>query len=181
MSRYEAAWEANLRYEEYRKECYSKTLENIATLVGGRLAEGVIKTISLGPIRSDYGFQVKLMWGVSIFDWEKLIGQFYPYINRFEVAVHIGHRLMALSYGKASKGDNVTIHFLERCETDNPLAGFIAAIVTDVADNYARVLGKRRVKIKDPSEKAIEKYKALGFSLAEQTASHTYYARKVEY
>src|SRR3954447_8218456 len=63
--------------------------------------------------------------------------------------------------------DNVTVHFVERYLGQNPLAGHMAAIVTDAAINYAAILEKVRVKLKDSTPEAIPSYRRLGFELAE--------------
>ena len=61
----------------------------------------------------------------------------------------------------------LTLHFVERLQGDNPLAGYTLTIVVDAADNFAKVIGRQRVKIKDPDPGTIVRYKKLGFSLAE--------------
>lgn len=111
----EQAWEADLRYQEYRAECYAQTLENIAILVGAERARGVIRNISIGQVHDYDGIEAQSSWDDCIFDWPDLIYQFKPYINRFEVSLRVGGKLCALALGRPSNGrDNVTIHFLER-------------------------------------------------------------------
>jgi hypothetical protein len=100
--------------------------------------------------------------------------------HRFEIAIWSGGELAGLSVGGVSDGpDNVTVHFLERCKNHTVLKGWIAQIVTDVAEAYGKVLGKQRVKLKDPTEGAIPIYKELSFSLAESIKKTTYYARRI--
>lgn len=59
------------------------------------------------------------------------------------------------------------------------LAGYVAALMTDVAENYAKVLGSQSVRIRNPSEGIIPHYQKLGFSLAETYRGATYYERRV--
>jgi hypothetical protein len=114
------------------------------------------------------------------FPWRRIVGQTRPYLRRFEVAFWTEGRLLALAVGRVSRGnDNVTIHYLERAKDNNPLATNVAALVVDMAENYAKLLGKQRVKLKNPNPALTAKYEALGFSLAETYRGATYYERKV--
>ena len=42
----------------------------------------------------------------------------------------------------------------------------VEEIATDAADNYARVLDKQWLKLKNPVREAISKYESIGFELA---------------
>lgn len=50
-----------------------------------------------------------------------------------------------------------------------------------MAENYAKLLKRQRVKLKNPNEALIKKYEALGFSLAETYRGVTYYERRVSH
>ena len=114
------------------------------------------------------------------FRWRRIVGQTRPYLRRFEVAVWKDGRLLGLAVGRASRGpDNVTIHYLERSRADNPLATHFAMIALDATDNYAKIISRQRVKLKNPAPGVIKKYQALGFSLAETYRGATYYERRV--
>jgi hypothetical protein len=126
---------------------------------------------------SDWALDECADWG---FPWRKILGQTRPYLRRFEIAIWSDGRLLALAVGRASRGpDNVTIHFIERAPRDNPLAGFTLPIVVDAADNYAKILERQRVKVKDPKPWTIVRYENLGFSLAETYRKATYWDRRV--
>ena len=113
--------------------------------------------------------------------WRRLVGQMRPYLRRFELAIWHNGRLLALAIGRASRGaDNVTIHRLERCKDNNPLAGNASLIMTDAADNYARVIGRNRLKLKQPEPSLCIKYASFGFSLAETYRGVTYWDRKIQ-
>jgi hypothetical protein len=116
------------------------------------------------------------------FDWDTIVAHFTRNdVDRFEVAIWLENRLLGLGIGRPSKGDdNLTLHFVERYWGHNPLRGWVAQIVTDAADDYATVLGKKRLKLKDVAPAAVATYEALGFALAERTKYATYYARNVE-
>jgi hypothetical protein len=116
------------------------------------------------------------------FPWRKIVGQTRPYLRRFEVAVWQSGRLLALAIGRCSRGpDNVTIHYLERAQENNPIRSYVALLVTDMAENYAKLLKRQRVKLKNPNGLLIKKYEALGFSLAETYRGVSYYDRRVSH
>jgi hypothetical protein len=115
------------------------------------------------------------------FPWRRIVGQTRPYLRRFEVAIWQNGTLLALAVGRCSRGpDNLTIHYLERLKDNNPLASYVSLIVADMAENYAKLLRKQRVKLKNPSDGLIIKYESLGFSLAEFYRGATYYDRRVQ-
>lgn len=115
------------------------------------------------------------------FSWDLLAVHFRKRPKRFEVALWGGSTLCALAVGLPSRGeDNLTLHFLERYWGTNPISGYIAPIVIDAADNYAAILGKRSLKIKNPVRGAVHIYETLGFELATSGIVHSYYAREVK-
>lgn len=114
------------------------------------------------------------------FPWRRIVGQTRPYFRRFELALWHNGNLYGLAIGRASKGpDNVTVHFLERAPGDNPFAGYFIRIAMDAADNYAKLLGRQRVKLKNPVPGAIPAYERVGFLVAEIYKGNTYWARYV--
>lgn len=114
------------------------------------------------------------------FPWRAIVGQFRPYLRRFEVALWFEGQLYGLAIGRASRGKrNVTIHYLERPKQNNPFAGWIAAMVMDASDNYGKILNSQWVRIKNPLPGVIRRYETLGFSLAETIKGSTYYERRV--
>jgi hypothetical protein len=120
-------------------------------------------------------------WPSPVFDWREVVADFRPYLDRFELAIWSGDMLAALIIGRPSKGnDNLTLHFLERSWANNPLAGWVALIATDAADNYARVLEKQHLVLKNPIPEAIPKYESLGFVVANSINRNTYYRREVK-
>lgn len=114
------------------------------------------------------------------FPWKRIMGQTRPYFRRFEAALWCGGNLYGLVAGRASRGpDNITVHFLERASSDNPFAGYFARIAFDAADNYAKLIGRQRVKLKNPVAGVIPTYQAMNFSIAETIKGNIYYARQV--
>lgn len=125
----------------------------------------------------DKAIEIAAKWS---FPWQRIMGQARPYYRRFEVALWIDDNLCGLSVGRSSRGpDNVTIHFLERAAEDNPFMGFFSQIALDTADRYAKLIGRQRVKLKNPNPALVPKYQSLGFSVAETRKGNTYYDRQV--
>jgi len=126
------------------------------------------------------------LWGViekpaAVFPWDEIFDQIWTTPRRLDVAIWDGSLLCGFAAGMASRGNNVTIKFLESWPGDrNKLRGFIAPIAIDVADMYARLLGKQWVMLKDPLPKAIARYHDLGFRLDRTLKGHTYWKRIVE-
>lgn len=172
----EQAWEAAERYEGYRVAARDATLRAIHEL---RLHDLVGDRLSLTGI-GDSELAHWQHWPVRHFDWPGIVADFRPFLNRFEVAIWKDGALLALAIGRPSDGpDNVTMHFLERRWGDNPIKGWVAEIATDAADNYARVLDKQWLKLKNPVREAISKYESIGFELAPAIKGNTYYRRQV--
>jgi hypothetical protein len=171
-------WEAEARYEAFRQVAREQTQFELSGVLPPSLFHGV----NLQPIDDTALLVWGATWNGGNFQWPEIVHHFRKDTDRFEVAVWKGEDLCGLATGRVSHGlDNVTVHFLERRPGHTPLKGRIAQIVLDMADNYAKILGKQRVKIKDPWEGAIPTYRGLGFSLAETIRSTTYYARQVYY
>jgi len=86
-----------------------------------------------------------------------------------------------MAFGRPSRErTNLTIHFVERWMSDsNPLKGFVAPIVADVANAYAGLLDAKFLRIKDPVEGAIPAYLSLGFEHTEPIKTVRYMERRV--
>jgi hypothetical protein len=70
---------------------------------------------------------------------------------------------------------------MERFETgESRLKGLVAETVVTAADNYAKILGRQYVRVKDPLPGTEWLYEALQFSLAPPRFGVTYYQRPVE-
>jgi hypothetical protein len=176
-----SAHAANQRYTEYRGAACDFVLqiymENIFVGDLAPLAEG----LELGPIDGDALAAYEATAASWEFDWiEWHVHFFRNDPDRFDVAIWQGGELCGLAVGRPSTGnDNVTIHVLERRRDCLRLKGWIAQIATDVAEAYAKILGKQWVKLKDPVREVIPTYERLRFELAENIKSTKYYRRRV--
>jgi hypothetical protein len=115
------------------------------------------------------------------YPWEDIFKQIWTTPRRLDIAIWSGPILCGFAAGMASKGNNVTLKFIERWPGPvNPLRGYIAAIAVDIACMYAKLLGKQWVMIKDPIPAAIPRYKDLRFTFDRNLKRHTYWRRIVE-
>jgi hypothetical protein len=85
---------------------------------------------------------------------------------RFEVAVWSEQVLCGLAFGRTRTG-YCAVEYLEGSpEPDHPLKGRVTVIVSGAAVAYATALGKPQLRLIDPLEAMVPRYKALGFELA---------------
>jgi hypothetical protein len=170
-------YEAKAKYEGYREVVLALTLEDFRSSEAGCAKD---PSLMLTGIDAATVANWKEHWGKVWFPWDALLRDYRSDVDRFEVAIWLGQKVMGMSYGRVSRGpENVTIQFLERFGDETPLKGWVALIVADCADKYAKLLGKQWVKVKDPVPGAIPVYETLGFTLAETLKGRTYYARQV--
>jgi hypothetical protein len=178
MGAQEQAADSNARRYEIYRETARHITEDIIKVLAMRtgLMPPEARIARLTAI-DDHAIQAAANWQ---FPWHRIMGQNRPYFRRFEVALWCQGNLYGMAVGRASRGpDNVTVHFLERSSGNNQFAGYFSQIALDAADRYAKLIGRQRVKLKNPAEGAIPKYAALGFSVAETLKGNTYWARQV--
>ena len=115
------------------------------------------------------------------FPWDLIWRQVRSTPRRFDIAVWDGSLLCGLAIGMASRGKtNVTIKWVERFDVlENLLRGQLATIVFNAADHYARLLGARRLRVKDPLPGTERLYEAHGFYVAPPMGRVAYYQREV--
>jgi hypothetical protein len=168
-----AAIDPWLRYEAFRDEARERVQASLN--VGVRFQLTGVDELALEVWRRDW--RVK---GPKSFDWDDVKTVLGNQNDCFEVAIWCGDKLCGLAMGRCSGGpDNVTIHFIERLWEGNPLARKVAEIVLNVAYEYARIMQKRWVKLKDPIPEAIALYASLGFRLVEPKGRTIFCVRQV--
>ena len=168
------------RYERLREAARALTtdMENIRA-GNGEMTPNVLLGLRLTSISDAAIDAAYAQWGAAIFPWTSICGQARPYVRRFEVAIWINGSLEGLCTGRASNGpDNVTLHYIES-RPSGLLQGYVAEIATDAAEEYAALIHRRRVKLKDPVAEKIALYEALGFRKAETYSGSRYYDRIV--
>lgn len=169
-------WEAEIKYAAYRQVAREATY-NAAR---GTLPENMISGLSLSEI-DDPALDIFIATWDGEYDWQYLANRFRSDSHRLELAIWHDENLCGLTFGGISDGpENVTIRFLERRFWDCPLAGHVAEIATDFADNYAKVLGKQWVKLKEPTVQAVPIYTRLGFTNGKTLKSVRYMERAVK-
>lgn len=184
MGELEAYIEAHSRYQGYRDAAFHLTWEVWNNRLGPEMDLKIFPPYSVEANALRFW---ELLW--TAFDkptvtykWDKIFGQILRTPRRLDAAIWSGPILCGLVAGMASRGNNVTIRFLERWPGDiNPLRGRIAPIALDIADYYAKILGKQWVMIKDPEPKAVEIYEnRLGFSFYRSIKGRKFWRRYVE-
>jgi hypothetical protein len=175
MSEYSFA-ESARRYEARREEARERTqvtMYNLALNLECPIEAARMDLIAI----TDDALEEAAEWELP---WREIFGQFRPYLRRFTVAIWFEGRLYGLGVGRASRGKtNMTVHYLERRPGEHPFVGWVSTIVLDAADNYGKILGSQRVRIKNPVPGVVRKYESLGFSLAGTYRGATYYERSV--
>lgn len=119
-------------------------------------------------------------YGDGDFNWDKLRQAYQNRPKRFEVAIWYGPMLCGMVLGEASNGPrNLNLHFLEAFHGINPLKGQVAFLACDLADRYAKILGKQYVRLRQPVQGARPLYQRLGFTIASASQANTYFERPV--
>lgn len=96
--------------------------------------------------------------------WERLYHSFANKLAHFNVAIWQdlpeGRKLRGMAFGKPSRGKtHLTINWLERSPGPDFLEGGVLLPILSCAEQYAKLLGCKRVFIKDPVDKTeFEKY-----------------------
>lgn len=104
--------------------------------------------------------------GFSV-SWEKLAYRFWHEPDHFDLAIwqHVGDRpvLVALALGSASHArTHLTVKWVERYFGPNQLAGRALFAILTCAEEYAKLLGSKRVLVKDAVDPA--KYGKYGYT-----------------
>ena len=111
-----------------------------------------------------YGDEAHNGLGVS---WEQLVFRFLPRKDHFDLAIWQeidGQQiLVAMAIGNPSHArTHLTIKWIERFYGDNYLAGRALWPILTCAEEYGKLLGCKRILIKDPVDSA--KYARYGYS-----------------
>jgi hypothetical protein len=137
---------------------------------------GPLPRITLGSINPAALDQARLEWPKHYSDqthngfvesWETLYRKFAPIASHFDLAIwqRVGDAdvLQALALGKPSDGKtHLTVNWVERAFGPTYVMGRALAPILACAEEYAKLLGCRRVLIKNPVDPA--KYERYGYS-----------------
>lgn len=114
------------------------------------------------------------------FDWEKLIEYFRTRPKRFEAAAWVEDDLLGVAFGLPSDGpDNVTLHYMERMPGMDEIKGHMGYMALDAMNNYAKMMGKSRLRVKRPRETDVSLFESLGFRHEETDTPTAYMEREV--
>jgi hypothetical protein len=149
---------AEIRRELYR--AYSAELQ-------GRFG---LKDLEVGPITGKVFAGISTAWAPSgqrlypHWDWRGLHQGAVNRPCRFEVAISQGELPLAVAIGKPSKGfDFLGIPRLEGCPIANPLKGFAAEAIFEIAAAYGIALELPELRLLDPVADLLDFYRGLGF------------------
>ena len=100
--------------------------------------------------------------------------QHYPAARWFEVAVWHQNDLCGLSLGHLSRdSSHLVIHYLEGSPlVTHPLKGYVLKIILETGLEYAKLVGKRYLILKDPVTGLIDTYQKLGFNFKQKGLFH---------
>jgi hypothetical protein len=114
------------------------------------------------------------------FDWIRALKQFRSKVERFDAAIWSDGFLCGLAIGKPSRGRrHVSVHLMEGARhTPNPLKGRVLPIVLALADEYAKALGTKYVRLVSPVQGMIPIYQALGFKHVPRTTKCPAYCER---
>lgn len=138
------------------QELLSEALEPVPVrlgLIGPEALEAFEQTWSSRPER-----RYPWSWGRMVLDFRRL-----P--TRFEVAVWSGEVLCGLAVGEV-RGTHVRVNYIEGSpDPEHPLKGKVVSAVLTASTTYARIVDRREVRLVDPVEAMIPRYRALGLML----------------
>jgi hypothetical protein len=157
-------------YEQIRAAVYEVVAKNLAeeldmpiqiTPIGRGMLKWETVWLPAHPGRGNHGG----------FDWREIVNRFNGKHERLDAAIWSAGLLCGLAIGKPSKGKrHVSIYFLEGARhSPNPLKGSVLTIALLLANEYAKALGARYVRLMSPVEGLIPTYQTLGFRYVPKT------------
>jgi hypothetical protein len=184
----DAYFEAHQRYEGYRRAAYEEAHAVIWPRVCaeqrwsiGRLELREIDMAALNAWQSEWRACHPGSKFDGDFPWDSIFRQIRNTPRHFSVSMWADGSLCGMAAGMASRGtDNVTLRFVERRFGYNPLQGLVLPLAIESAEAYAVVLGRRRLKLRNPLQGVMRWYDENGFSLDKTIAGATYMSRGVD-
>jgi hypothetical protein len=154
--------------EEFPKSEAGKTYPNL-----------VLRDFGSNPFR-----EVEKDWAPSAhrklqWDWTNWYQGFRRSPNRIEVAAYVGEALRGLFLGtvvqpKDGTALRVQIHYIEGCPGPHELKGQVIALMLDLAEAYALVIGAKELRIVQPLERLIPYYEGYGLKLVKPAQGNIY-------
>jgi hypothetical protein len=172
---------AHRRYQGYRDAAYDLTWEQLRKKApnGCDLRVMPFDNDALSFWRAIRHFNA--VHPAGGFPWDQIYWQTISTPRRFDVSVWDGEVLCGLASGMASRGDeSVTLKWIERFNSaPNQMKGFVTEVAITAADHYAKIIGRRQVRLKEPNPGTEARYAAKGFTLAPKRLGVIYYQRDV--
>lgn len=160
-------------YYSLRTEARSRVVDALNRRIKSKADRERWRAITIASIKEDAIEYARFQWS-KYYDgethhplpvtWERLYYAFSQKYAHFNVAIWqdlpSGKKLRGMAFGKPSRGKtHLTINWLERSPEIDYFAGGVLLPILSCAEEYAKLLGCKRVFIKDPvDETAFEKY-----------------------
>lgn len=120
-------------------------------------------------------------WGNRryLWDWFEIKRRFRNIPARFELAVSVNDELCGIMIGKPSRGRrHVSAYFLEgNSDPNHPLKGHVLPILLEGLALYGEALGCSYIRLIQPVDGLISRYKQSGFKFATDK-THRIYCEK---
>lgn len=174
--------EAEDRYAGFRDAAYDLNLlrwRSSTTSLGVQLRLAPIDDVALDDVEQTWALHTQTH-RPGPFPWRAAFQQLRMTPKRFDMAIWNGRQLCGLVLGKASRGkgdknSKVTLRFLQAAPAPiNPLKGFVAQIAFDAAEDYAFLIGRPRIFLKNPLPQVIPHYRTLGFAVVDRGVKGVY-------
>lgn len=153
----------NNKYRQYRQiweAAFAHVEEQVRREAG--------REIQITEISLDMLVEVRNNWKNRPYQWNwfDLKRRFHHVPYRFEMAIHAEGRLCGLAIGKASRGKrHVSAYYIEgNPDAGHPLKRLVLPIVLASLERYAVMLGCQYIRLVNPLEGLMPRYRMLGFS-----------------
>lgn len=113
--------------------------------------------------------------------WDRLARLYCPKPRSFHLALWSRTQLCGLAAGKVSPGHRIlTLHWLESAPiVAHPLRGRVTYLALTAAEFYARAVGARAVRLKNPLPGVQSRYRTFGYTLAYNEHGSLYLAKQL--
>lgn len=151
-------------YYALRKEARSAVVNALNKRIKSKRDREIWRAITIASIKEDALNYARYQWpkyydGETHYPipvtWERLYHVYSQKFAHFNVAIWQdlpdGKKLRGMAFGKPSKGKtHLTINWLERSPEVDYFSGGVLLPILSCAEEYAKLLGCKRVFIKDP-------------------------------
>lgn len=125
--------------------------------------------------------------GAGAWKWPVMLEQLPHRAAVLPIAIWYEHDLCGLALGHASRHrangsrHTVTLTYVERRPEPPsvPLRGHVVSLAVGAALNYGRIMGARRLRLRNPDRNLLRNYELLGFKIVRHEGRPVYCEREV--